>query len=121
MRLDLAGAFIFFADDVYCLATAMVSGSNTSATSWEPFSRAIEALPVVFTNRPDLVTNHKDSLDMMIRWDVDCDNSQSFVQAKRCPLHLGVIGIITGTERQVPLVSMQMMRYWPLGTEQLWK
>ena len=51
MRPDLAGAFVFFADDVYCLATVVVFGSNTSATSfWEPFRRAIEALKVGFVN-----------------------------------------------------------------------
>jgi hypothetical protein len=55
---DLTGAFGFYADDFYCLATAMVFGSNTSATSWEPFRRSIEALSRYFANRPDLVTKH---------------------------------------------------------------
>ena len=66
---DLAGAFGFFADGFYCLATAMVFGSNTSATSWEPFRRAIEGLSVVYANREDLVEKHANYLDM-IGWDL---------------------------------------------------
>jgi len=34
---DLTCAFGFTADGLYCLATAMVFRSNTSATSWESF------------------------------------------------------------------------------------
>jgi len=56
---DLTGAFGFYADDYYCLATAMVFGSNTSATSWEPFRRWIEALSCQYANRPDLVAKHR--------------------------------------------------------------
>ena len=41
---DLTGAFGFYADGYYCLATSIVFGSDTSAASWEPFRRAIEAL-----------------------------------------------------------------------------
>ena len=101
MRPDLVGAFGFFADNVNCLATAMVFGSNTSATSWEPFRRSIEALTVVFANRADLVIKHKDFLDM-IRWEIDCENLQSFVQAKRCRLQPGITDTITGTKKTGP-------------------
>ncbi len=41
------------------LATAMVFGSTVSASSWEAFRQAIEALTKVFANRPDLVVKHK--------------------------------------------------------------
>ena len=41
---DLTGAFGFLVGNLYCLAIAMVFGSNTSAASWEPFRRAIEGL-----------------------------------------------------------------------------
>ncbi len=34
---DLTGAFGFMAGGYYNLATAMVFGSTTSASSWEPF------------------------------------------------------------------------------------
>ena len=52
IRPCLAGSFDFFADTVYCLATSMVFGSNTSATSWETFRQSIKALSVVFANIP---------------------------------------------------------------------
>jgi hypothetical protein len=35
--VDLTGALSFIANDYYNLATAMVFGSTTSASSWEPF------------------------------------------------------------------------------------
>ena len=54
---DLPGAFGFLADNLYCLATAMVFVSNTSASSCQPFRRAIKGLTVSFANRPDLVKN----------------------------------------------------------------
>ena len=41
---DLTGAFGFLVANLYCLAIAMVFGSNTSAASWEPFCRANEGL-----------------------------------------------------------------------------
>ena len=62
IHADLTGAFGFLADDLYKLATAMVFGSTASASSWESFWRAIEALTEVFANRPDLVIKHKKSI-----------------------------------------------------------
>jgi hypothetical protein len=44
----MAGGYFF-------LAIAMVFGSIASASSWEPFCRAIEALSAVYLNHPDLV------------------------------------------------------------------
>jgi hypothetical protein len=64
---DLTGAFGFTAGGFYNLATAMVFGSTTSASSWEPFRRGIEALSVAYADRPDLVIKHKFYLDM-ISW-----------------------------------------------------
>jgi hypothetical protein len=64
---DLTGAFGFLAGGFYNLATAMVFGSTTSASSWEPFRREIEALTVPYADRPDLVIKHKHYLDM-ISW-----------------------------------------------------
>ena len=43
----------------------MVFGSTTSASSWEPFRQGIEALSVVYADRPDLVIKHKYYLDMI--------------------------------------------------------
>ena len=45
---DLTGAFGFLISNFFCLAVAMVFGSNTSSSSWEPFRRAIEGLTLNF-------------------------------------------------------------------------
>jgi hypothetical protein len=44
IHANLTGAFGFIADKFYNLALAMVFGSTASASSWEAFRRAIEAL-----------------------------------------------------------------------------
>ena len=62
---------------------AMVFGSTTSSSSWEPFRHAIVA------NRPDLVTKHRYYLDM-IQWE-DLDLSTIPVMATSCPLNPGVL------------------------------
>jgi hypothetical protein len=56
---NLTGAFGFMADGYNNLATAMVFGSTTSASSWEPFWQAIEALSVAYADHPDLVITNK--------------------------------------------------------------
>ena len=48
IHADLTGAFGFIADELYNLATAMVFSSTASASSWEAFRQAIEALRKVF-------------------------------------------------------------------------
>ena len=48
---DLTGAFGFVADIFYCLATSMVFGSTTSASSWEPFRCAIEAMTSILVGK----------------------------------------------------------------------
>lgn len=85
---DLTGAFGFLAVDFYCIATAMVFGSNTSASSWEPFRRSIEALSRKYANRPDLVVKHRRYLDM-IQWAVPRSGTQP-VRAKACSMNQGV-------------------------------
>ncbi len=65
IHADLTGAFGFLANNLYNLATSMVFGSTASASSWESFRRAIDALTEVFANRPDLVIKHKKYLDML--------------------------------------------------------
>ena len=64
LHADLTGAFGFFAGGYYNLATAMVFGSTASASSWEPFRRAIEALSVLYLDRPELPysSGHKNHL-----------------------------------------------------------
>ncbi len=63
---NLTGAFGFMAGGYYNLATAMVFGSTPSASSWEPFWQAIEALSAVYADRPDLVIKHKYYLNMIL-------------------------------------------------------
>ena len=86
---DLTGAFGFLADGFYNLATAMVFGSNASATSWEPFRRAIEALTAVYVERDDLVAKHRDFLDM-VSWDTDVPAPKDIAQAYPCDINKGV-------------------------------
>lgn len=89
---DLTGAFGFLAGGFYNLATAMVFGSNTSATSWEPFRRAIEALSRVSLDRTDLVEKHARFLDM-IKWSSDIDQDDvPITPAYPCSMNPGVIG-----------------------------
>ena len=55
IHADLTGAFGFIAGGYFFLAIAMVFGSIASASSWEPFRRAIEALFAVYAYCPDIV------------------------------------------------------------------
>ena len=87
---DLTGAFGFLVRDFYCLAVAMVFGSNTSASSWEPFRRAIEELSKVFMKNPSLVGKHEKYLNM-IKWEVPSSNSQKPIKAVKCDLNPGVL------------------------------
>jgi hypothetical protein len=65
IHADLTGAFSFIADKFYNLVTAIVFSLTASASSWEAFRQAIEALTKVFANRPDLVVRHKKFIDML--------------------------------------------------------
>jgi hypothetical protein len=64
----------------------MVFGSNTSASSWEPIRRAIEALIIKYSTRSDLIKRHKDILDILI-WKDDNTWTRDLVQAVECPLN----------------------------------
>jgi hypothetical protein len=48
IHADLTGAFGFMAENLFFLATSMVFGSNASASSWEPFRRAIQSLIPIY-------------------------------------------------------------------------
>ena len=65
IHANLTDAFGFIAGGYFILSIAMVFGSTASASSWEPFCRAIEAMSVVYANRPDLVLKHQKYLDMI--------------------------------------------------------
>jgi hypothetical protein len=89
IHADLTGAFGFLANDLYNLATAMVFGLTASASSWESFRRAIEALTEVFANRPDLVIKHKKYLDML-KWETIDPNAKK-VRAFPCAINQGTL------------------------------
>jgi hypothetical protein len=89
VHADLTGAFGFMAEKMYFLATSMVFGSNASASSWEPFRRAIEALIIDYSTRLDLISKHKDLLDML-KWEDEDTHIGEFVRAVACPLNPGI-------------------------------
>jgi hypothetical protein len=86
---DLTGAFGFMADGLYNLATAMVFGSTTSAPAWEPFRRAIEALSVVYADRPDLVVRHEHYLSMIAWEEPDPTTAIPITRAVPCSINKG--------------------------------
>ena len=77
------------AENLYFLATSMVFGSNASASSWEPFRRAIQSLIPVYSIRTDLISKHKSLLDMLVWEDGDTPTCQ-LVQAEKCRINLGI-------------------------------
>ena len=89
IHADLTGAFGFMAENLYFLATSMVFGSNASASSWEPFRKAIQSLITVNLMRPDLISKHKTLLDMLV-WDDD-DTRSELVQAVKCQINPGIL------------------------------
>jgi hypothetical protein len=86
---DLTGAFGFMFEKLYFLSTSHVFGSNTSASSWEPFRHAIKnSIPIYFLWE-DLVIKHKDLLDAL-KWD-ESPAAPNLVKAVRCELNKGVL------------------------------
>jgi hypothetical protein len=79
VHADLTGDF---------LATSMVFGSNASA-SWEPFHRAIKALIIDYSTRLNLISKHKELLDML-KWEDKDTHIGEFVRANACPLNPGI-------------------------------
>ncbi len=55
---DVAGAFGFIAELKYFVSTNHVFGSNTSASSWEAFRRAIQNMITVLAQQDDLTKKH---------------------------------------------------------------
>lgn len=98
---DLIGAFGFVACGFYFLANAMVFGSTTSASSWEPFRRGIQGLATFYFADKTLKLRHKKWLDM-VRWSSPPDESVRYVQALPCELNVGIIDDATGEPRRTP-------------------
>ncbi len=90
VHADLTGAFGFMAEELYFLATSMVFRSTASASSWEPFRRAIKGLIIEYSTRPDLISKQKHLLDMLKWEDEDTMTIGDFVKAVACPLNPGL-------------------------------
>ncbi len=67
----------------------MVFGLTASASKWEAFRRAIEAVIKVFANRPDLDIKHKNFVDML-KWE-EIDPSSKLTPAFSCTINRGII------------------------------
>jgi hypothetical protein len=89
IHADLTGAFGFLAGGYFNLATAMVFGSTTSASSWEPFRHAIQALSVIHAHHRDLIKKHRKFLGM-ISW-VTLDPVPDLARAIPCSINTGVL------------------------------
>ncbi len=89
IHADLTGAFGFLVGGYFNLATAMVFGFTTSASSWEPFQRAIQALSVVYAHCRDLIKKHRKFLNM-ISW-ATLDPAPDLARAIPCSINTGVL------------------------------
>jgi hypothetical protein len=87
IHADLTGAFGFLAGGYFNLATAMVFGSIASASSWEPFWRAIQALSVIHAHCPDLI---KKKFLNMISWATQ-DPAPDLARAIPCSINTCVL------------------------------
>jgi hypothetical protein len=86
MHADLTKKFGFMVDNFFFLATSMVFGSNASASSWEPFRRAIQALIPVYLMRTNIINKYKHLLDTCV-WSKDDIPVSTLVQAFKCPIN----------------------------------
>ena len=73
----------------------MVFGSIASASSWEPFLFTIEAMSVVYANRPNLVLKHQKYLDMIQLATID--PLVELTKAVACSINKGVLVRQTGS------------------------
>jgi hypothetical protein len=98
IHTDLTGAFGFLARGYFNLATAMVFGSTASASSWELFRHAIQALSIVYAHCRDLIEKHRKFLNM-ISW-APLDPAPDLAIAIPCSINTG---ILDGQGNRVPL------------------
>jgi hypothetical protein len=98
IHADLTGVFGFLARGYFNLATAMVFGSTASASSWEPFWHAIQALSVVYAHCRDLIERHRKFLNM-ISW-ATLDPAPDLARAIPCSINTGVLD---DQDNKVPL------------------
>lgn len=79
----------------------MVFGSVASASSWEPFRRAIAALAESYFGREDLVARHRVMLDSLDLSSPSIDASSPITLATRCSKNAGIF-LADGTARKTP-------------------
>jgi hypothetical protein len=98
---DMAAAFGFIIRGMYFfITTAMVFGSIISATSWEPFRRAIEVMTMVYSLRTDLVAKHQAYLDLIIL-EPPAPPGTKFTKAVKCEINQGVLDE-NGNQKPLP-------------------
>ncbi len=92
LSADVAGAFGFVAEDLYFASTSHVFGSNTSASSWEAFRRAIQNLITILSQQSDLTDKHRELL-AALRWieEYTVHNHPELVRAFPCDINRGVL------------------------------
>ncbi len=86
---SLASTFGFLARSYFNLASAMVFGSTPSASSWETFQRAVQALSVIYAHHCDLIKKHRKFLNM-ISW-APLDPALDLARAIPCLINSGVL------------------------------
>ena len=97
---DLVGAFGFVVGSIYFAANAMVFGSVVSASTWEPFRRAIAGIATACYSRPGLVAKHRHLLDV-IKWDTKPPPGMNRARATACSFNPGVFDA-SGRRRATP-------------------
>jgi hypothetical protein len=98
IHANSTGAFGLLARGYFNLATTMVFGSTASASSWEPFRHAIQALSVVYTHCRNLIKKYRKFLDM-ISW-APLDLAPELARAIPCSI---ISSILDSQGNRVPL------------------
>ena len=94
---DLVGAFGFVIGPWFFAPNAMVFGSVTSASSWEPFRRAIMGIALAGFFTACLVKKHK-ALLAMVRWAPPPPPDTRFIQAQECSRNRSIVNRDGSTE-----------------------
>ena len=97
----LVGAFGFIIGPIFYAANAMVFGSKASATSWEPFRRAIAALAESYGGSDLLVDRHEAMLNMINITSPVVELDSPPIQAARCNINQGIL-LPGGARRHTP-------------------
>jgi len=88
ISVDVTGAVGFIAEFLYFISTSHVFGSNTSASSWEAFRRAIQNCIPVLSQRNDLTQKHSELINM-VKWQ---DKKETIIcRAHPCDINKGVL------------------------------